>query len=217
MNTDDWICPGCGAPVRHVGNECPFCGTSSDGEVPPSWLAIAAGYIGSALLVCMGWAAFFAVCGLVCTLATGDWEFMGAITVFGLAAGILFGIGSIVIKIFGSPQDPAEGGPSHAADTALLGGYILGALVPILKPFTLILTAMVWLATKDFRGQEAGRGRRALVGAVVLGLLGVGMLLFVYCLIGPPPPGGLRLWEAVVGILVLAAIGAVLGLLSDAW
>ena len=217
MNNIDWICPTCGVPVRYEAKACPFCQTTIDGEVPPSWLAAAAGYAGLALVVCMGWTAFFALCGLICALVTGDWGFMGAITVFGLIAGVLFGVGSIIIRAFGIRLEPGERQPNHAAHATLLGGHVLGALVPILKPFTLVIAAVVWLVTKDFKGQAAGRGRRALLGPVVLGLLGVGMLTFVYLLIGPPPPGGLKLWEAVVGIFVLAAIGAVLGLLSDAW
>jgi hypothetical protein len=51
----------------------------------------------------------------------------------------------------------------------------------------------------------------------VLGLVGAGLLVYVYLVAGPPPPGGLQFWEAVVGVLIMASIGAVLGLLSDAW
>jgi len=117
---NDWICPTCGAPVQYGAKACPFCRTTSDGEVPPSWLAIAAGYVGMALLVCIGWTAFFALCGLACALATDDWGFMGAITVFGLVAGVLFGIGSIIIRAFGSRQEhvvrkPKFGGPIRTA------------------------------------------------------------------------------------------------------
>ena len=185
--------------------------------MPPTWLAIAAKYTSGALLVCIGWTTFFAFCGLICALVTGDWPFMGALTVFGVVAGVLFGIGSIIISVFSSHQEAAEDQASTAAHTVLLGGHVLGALVPILKPLFLIPAALVWLVTKDFRGQQPGRGRRALVGAVVLGLLATGLLAVAYLAVGPPPPGGLKVWEAVTGILVVTVIGAVLGLLSDAW
>lgn len=220
MNADnfdngEWTCPTCRAPVQQGRDECPFCRTTRDGEILPSWLAIAAKHFGGALLVCVGWTAFFAFCGFICALVTGDWPFMGALTVFGVVAGVLFGIGSIIISVFGSHQEVVDDDASTAAHTVMLGGHILGALVPILKPLMLIPAALVWLTTKDFRGPEAGRGRRALVGAVVLGLLATGLLAVAYLVVGPPPPGGLKLWEAVVGILVVAAIGAVLGLVSD--
>ena len=47
-----------------------------DGQVPPSFLAVAAGYVGVALVVCIGWTALFALFGLVCGLVTGDWDVM---------------------------------------------------------------------------------------------------------------------------------------------
>jgi hypothetical protein len=214
---DDWICPTCGTPVRGGATACPFCRTTIDGKVPPSFLAVAAGYIGAALLVCLGWTAFFALCGLVCALATGDWGFLGAITVFGLVAGVLFGIGSILIQAVAGRQEPGNEPPSHATHAATIGGHILGALVPVLKPLTLVFGALAWLVTKDARRQSPGRARRAMVGAIVLGLLGAGFLTFVYLLIGPPPPGGMTLWEAGVIVLIMMSIGAVLGLLSDSW
>ena len=217
MNDNDWICPTCGVPVRYGAKACPLCRTTSDGEVPPGFLAVAAGYIGGALVVCLGWTAFFALCGLVCALATGDWGFMGAITVFGLVAGVLFGIGSMIIRAFGSRQEPSDEPSSAATHAAMIGGHFLAALVPVLKPFTFVFGVVAWLVTRDFKRQSPGRARRAVVGAVVLGLLGTAMLTFVYFLVGPPPPGGMKLWEAGVIVLILTAIGAVLGLLSDAW
>ena len=178
---------------------------------------MAAGYIGAALVVCIGWTAFFALCGLVCALVTGDWEVMLAITAFGLVAGVLFGIGSIITQAVAHHREPVVEKPHGATHAAMLGGHILGALVPVLKPFTLVLGGGALLMTKDFKNQAVGRGRRTLVGAVVLGLLGTAMLTFVYFLLGPPPPGGMKLWEAGVIVLILSGIGAVLGLLSDRW
>jgi hypothetical protein len=185
--------------------------------MPPTFLAVAAGYIGAALLVCLGWTAFFALCGLVCALATGDWGILGAITVFGLVAGVLFGIGSMITRAVARHQEPRAAQPDQATHAALLGGHILGALMPALKPLTLVFGAVAWLVTRDSRRQSPGRARRALVGAVVLGLMGTGLLTVVYLLIGPPPPGGMRLWEAAAFVLVLSGIGAVLGVLSDSW
>ena len=111
-------------------------------------------------------------------------------------------------------MDEKPGGVTHAAT---LGSHILGTLLPVLQPLTLVLSAGFWLLNKDFKRQSAGRGRRAIVGAVVLGLFGTAMLTFVYFLLGPPPPGGMKLWEAGGIVLILIGIGAVLGLLSDAW
>ena len=131
--------------------------------------------------------------------------------------GVLFGVGDIVVQAVQSHQEPVEEEPNAAAEAALVGGHVLGALVPVLKPFILLGLALGWIARKDFKSQAPGRGRRALVGAVVLGLLGTGLLAAVYLVAGPPPPGGLTIWEAMAIILIFAAIGAVLGLLSDAW
>lgn len=58
--------------------------------MPPTWLAVAAKHIGGALVVCIGWTAFFALCGLICVLVTGDWPFMGALTAFGIRGVIDF-------------------------------------------------------------------------------------------------------------------------------
>jgi hypothetical protein len=63
MNNNDWMCPTCSAPVRYEAKASPFCRTTIDGEVPPTFLAVAAGYVGGALLVCMGWLAVFALRG----------------------------------------------------------------------------------------------------------------------------------------------------------
>lgn len=216
-NTDDWICPTCSVPVRDGAKVCPLCRKTIDGKVPPSFWTVAAGYMGGALLVGMGWTALFALFGLVCALATGDWGFMGAITIFGLVAGVLFGMGSIITQVVAGLQEPRNEKTHQTAHAASLGAHILAALVPSLKPLTLVIGAFAWLASRDATGQAAGRGRRALLGAVVLGLLGVAMLGFAYVVIGPPPPGGMKLWEAVVVVLIMSGIGAVLGLLSDSW
>jgi drug/metabolite transporter (DMT)-like permease len=165
----------------------------------------------------LGWTAFFALCGLVAALVTGDWDFMKAITVFGLIAGLLFGVGDIIIQAVRSRQEPTEEDRNPAADATSLGGHILGALVPALKPFILLGMAVGWIATKDFRRQAPGRGRRALVGAVVMGILGIGILTAAFVVVGPPPPGGMTILEGLILVLVLSTIGAVLGLLSDSW
>lgn len=216
-NADDWICPTCSVPVRDGAKVCPLCRKTIDGEVPPSFWTVAAGYIGGAVLVCMGWTALFALFGLVCALATGDWGFMGAITIFGLVAGVLFGMGSIITQVAASLQEPRNEKTHPTAHAVSLGGHILAALVPSLKPLTLVIGAFAWLVSRDANGQAAGRGRRAALGAVVLGALGVAMLGFAHFLIGPPPPEGLKLWEAVFVVLILSGIGAVLGVLSDSW
>lgn len=129
----------------------------------------------------------------------------------------MFGIGSIIISVFGSHQETTEDEASTAAHTVLIGEHILGALVPILKPRMLIPAALVWLVTKESRGQQSRRRQRALIGAVVLGLIAVFVAAAAYRMVGPLPPGGLKLWEAAVGVLVVAVIGAVFGLLSDAF
>jgi MFS family permease len=213
---DDWTCPTCGAIVRYGQETCPVCRTTIDGEVPPGWLEVVAWFVGYGLLVCLGWTAFFALCGLVCALATGDWGFMGAITVFGLIAGVLFGIGGIIVQIVRCYQEPVDEEPNEAASAAFVGGHVLGALIPILKPFTLLFSVLVWVVTKNHRKQRAGRGKRALLGAIVLGLLGAGMATFLFMFF-VPPQGGMTIWEAIIGVLVLAGIGAVVGLLSDSW
>ena len=69
----DWICSTCGAPVQDGLETCPFCRTTADGEVPPSYFAVAARYLGHACLVWLGWTVFFALCGLIAALATGEW------------------------------------------------------------------------------------------------------------------------------------------------
>ena len=142
---------------------------------------------------------------------------MGAITVMGLIVGVLFGIGDIIIQAVRSHQEPVEEKPITAADATLLSGHVLGALMPVLKPFILLGMALGWVAGKDFKHQTAGRGRRALVGAMIVGLLGIGLLVTVYLVVGPPPPGGMTVCEGLIIILILSAIGAVLGLLSDSW
>ena len=215
--TDDWICPTCGVPVRDGAKVCPLCRKTIDGQMPPGIGTVAAGYMGGALLVCTGWTALFALFGLVCALATGDWGFMGAITVFGLVAGVLFGLGSIITQVVASRQELRNEKANQTAHAAALAGHLLGPLAPILKPLNLVIGAFAWLVTRDATRQAAGRGRRAVLGAVVLGLLGVTMLGLARFLIGPPPPGGLKLWEAAVVVLILSGIGAVLGLLSDSW
>jgi len=185
--------------------------------VPRSPFAVAAGYAGHALVVCLGWTTFFTLCGLIAAWATGDWDFLEAITVFGLIVSALFGLGDIVIRANRSRQAPVEEKPNPAGDAVTVIGHLLGALVPALKPLILFRVALGWVAGKDFKRQAPGRGRRALVGAMVLGLLGTGLLTAIYLLAGPPPPGGMTMWEAMAIILILSGIGAVLGLLSDEW
>lgn len=214
---DGWICPTCGAVVPDRMLTCPFCGTTATGEMPPSVVAIAAGYIGHALVVCVGWTILFALWGLVAALATGDWDFMTVIVVLGLIAGVLFGIGDIVIQMVQSRQESVEEESNGMARAASFAGHVLAIFDPILKPFVLLGMALSWLVTKDYRHQAPGRGRRALVGAIVLGLLGIGILTFAYVVVGPPPPGGMTLWEGLLLVLVLSGIGALLGLLSDSW
>lgn len=213
----EWMCPTCGAPVQDGLDVCPFCRTTAKGEVQPSSFAVAAGYVGHALVVCLGWTTFFALCGLIAAWAKGDWDFLKVITVLGLIVGTLFGLGDIVIRAVRSRLEPVEEEPNPAGDAAVLSGHVLGALVPALKPFILLGMALGWVAGKDFKRQAPGRGRRALVGAMVLGLLGTGLLTTVYLVAGPPPAGGMTMWEATAIILILSGIGAVLGLLSDAW
>ncbi len=67
---DDWTCTNSGAIVRYGQETCPVCRTTIDGEVSPGWLEVGAWFVRYGLLVCLGWTAFFAQCGLVCALAS---------------------------------------------------------------------------------------------------------------------------------------------------
>ena len=134
-NYEPWNCPTCGALVRSTVEACPFCGTTADGVVPPTFLAVLGRFLGSVLLICLGWTAFFALCGFIGALITGDWEFMAVLTIFGVVAGILFGIGGQIIQAVRDRQERTA-------------------------------------------KSSSGRGKRAMVGAVVLGMLGIAMLSF---------------------------------------
>jgi len=55
-------------------------------------------------------------------------------------------------------------------------------------------------------------------GLLLPGLLRLDLGLATYLFMSfVPPQGGMTIWEAVIGVLVLAGIGAVVGLLSDSW
>jgi drug/metabolite transporter (DMT)-like permease len=140
---------------------------------------------------------------------------MLALTAFGAVAGVLFGVGSVIVKAVTDRQkterpEPAEVNAGH------LVGCLLGLAIPALAPFAALPGLLVHLFNKDFKANMPGRGRRAAVGAVFLGLFAsVGVtLLFAF---SPPPPGGLTVWEAMLGILIAAVIGAVVGFLSESW
>lgn len=211
----DRVCNVCGAHVSAAAAQCPSCGSAGQKQARPRGLTVFAVYLGHALAVALGWLVFFAVCGLLVATISGDRGVLPALTIFGLVTGLLFGVGDILIRLVRDAREPDEEAPREPLKAA--GRHLAGALVPWLKPFLLLGAALEWLAAKDFRRQSPGRGRRALAGAVVLGLLGVGLLTSVFLVIGPPPPGGMTSWEALLLVLVLCMIGAVLGVLSDRW
>ena len=107
--------------------------------------------------------------------------------------------------------DPARIGASVALNA-------VGGMVPGGSAALTIFGVLRWFATKDFSQQAPGRGRRAFVGALALGVFAIMFIVFAALLVPvnpndhPPGPGALALM-----VLGAAAIGAMLGLLSDKW
>jgi hypothetical protein len=157
----------------------------------------------------------FGLFGAIAGLCTGDWGFALAITAFGSVAGVLFGIGNVVVELVRERCDAPEPVEDTASSGWLLAGHLVGMITPPMKAITLIISGCVWLATKDYRTQRPGRRRRAAIGALFLGLFAILFILLVLAMIGPPPPGGATIWEAIGFVLFAAAVGAVLGFLSD--
>jgi hypothetical protein len=61
---------------------------------PKLWTTI----LGIILANCFGWTTVFAVFGLIAWLVSGDAGLVGPLALFGAVAGLLFGVGNLVIK-----------------------------------------------------------------------------------------------------------------------
>lgn len=95
---------------------------------------------------------------------------------------------------------------------------VVGGLIPGGSAALTIFGVLRWFVTKDFSQQAPGRAKRALVGALALGVFAILLMVFAALMVpatpnaNPPGPGALALM-----VLGAGAIGAMLGLLSDNW
>jgi hypothetical protein len=129
-------------------------------------------------------------------------------------AGFLAGIGLEITQSVGTKQHASSSGETAKE----LAGELTEQLIP--SPaggFFKVTKIIAWLIRKDYRAQAPGRGRRVLVGAIVLGAVAV--IFFGILLVVHKEFAG---YTAADSLLLLCcaflgggAVGALLGGLSD--
>jgi hypothetical protein len=131
-------------------------------------------------------------------------------------AGFLLGISLELIQKFGEKK--AE--PSRGEFVKEVNGELAEQLLPdAVEPFWKVAKIVTWLLRKDYSAQAPGRGKRALVGAIALGLVAVvffGLMLCVH-----KGFAGYGLTDSMLLLLGAFAggsvVGGVLGALSDSF
>ncbi len=211
-------CVVCGQLFPAARPVCPCCRTPVGGLPPLTitqvMLLFLIGAFGGTVL----YGVVFALFGLIAWLLSGAADLALFVIGFGLAAGLLMGIGDAIVqlvryRISQPARDVPSDDPSKSWLTLPL--TVAAVVVPSLRIIVLISWAIIWLFTKDYRRQAPGRRMRAAVGAVFMFIFSMVFFTAVVLIVGPPPLGGATIYEvaALVGFATL--VGAVLGLLSD--
>jgi hypothetical protein len=131
-------------------------------------------------------------------------------------AGFLAGIGLELNQNFGKKQQPQSPGDRVKELSGELAERVMPSSV---EPFWTVARALLWLIRKDYRAQAPGRWHRALLGAIVLGLVAV--VFFTVLLYVHKGFAGYGMGESLLLLLGAflggAVVGAVLGALSDSF
>jgi hypothetical protein len=123
----------------------------------------------------------------------------------------LFGIGSEIIARFGEKQSTHTSLLEEGAEFALEQ-----VAAPLLPDFTFGIGKMLfWLARKDFSAQAPSRGRRALLGAVILGVLAFLVFILLLAVSNTNNSQATNLGICALAGVAGAMVGAILGALSD--
>jgi hypothetical protein len=166
--------------------------------------------LGNALLMAIGMSLVFAVFGLIAWFFSGDSEVILIASIFGMILGALLGIGQVFIKTFGEKPERVK----HDNVGAEIAQDLAGRALPPLEPLLFVYKIFLWFFTTDFKAQRPRRGKRALIGALVLGAIALGMIAFLGSVLEEKPES-LTFWQMLWAVPVAAAIGALLGAVSD--
>jgi hypothetical protein len=156
--------------------------------------------------------------GLMGWILTKEVIYLAIAGFFGGLIGGLHGIGQVLVEYFSeqaAEPDQSEENTGWELVSAFylrpLLGLLLGPVYRCLEVFEIAK----WFATKDFSKQKPGRWKRAVIGAIAMWLF-AGFLAFLSVWSSPGPvPEELPLAAAAIVSLTFAAMGAVLGALTD--
>jgi hypothetical protein len=149
--------------------------------------------------------------GLLGWLFTSDITALVIASGFGGVIGALFGFAQTFLDYF--RKQPAEPEKDEESVGEKAAGFYLGPLKP---DWFAIFDVLKWFATKDFSKQKPGRLKRALIGAVGCAAVALFLIVMVSMVSSTRSPDALSFGELTLFlVLPAAAIGAILGALSD--
>ena len=130
--------------------------------------------------------------------------------------GLLAGIGLEITQTCGNkPHEPLHGNTAKELTTELAEQ----AIPDLIAPWWKAVKIMIWLLRKDYRAQAPGRGKRALLGAFVVGV--VAIVFFGILLLAHKGFADYGMTDSLLLLLAAffggGAVGAVLGALSDSF